>query len=362
MKKIYATFIVIITIAVLSSCGNTDVIYRTPDEVSLSEASYKNPDVGVVHGSEAHFQYLGSLVDFMIRYAELNDQSFLNVVRVKILDEEILYEDVFGVGIYIAVSARRAEILDVFDSDFGVGEIIEIGEIARTRIPIEIGDDIILFGIGYHSETIGLSSLASNVYRVPDTFTYPRSITSSILTRNIPNDMEFENINPHNHLTLTIQDLARIAGLCDSPWPGQSEPATSPSQPLYFTLTFNPNNEEANLITLPPKNVTEGTAVYPLVSNLGLQLDKEGYEFIGWYLDEDFAVAVTETFIMPPNNITIFARWSPTANIWEPLDIQLDPSETLQESTEVQTEPPEIDLEPEEVNLESPEIDLEPAQ
>jgi len=43
---------------------------------------------------------------------------------------------------------------------------------------------------------------------------------------------------------------------------------------------------------------------------------KPGYDFIGWYLDSDFTIPITETFRMPARDVTLYARWQPQA---EPL-------------------------------------------
>jgi len=36
---------------------------------------------------------------------------------------------------------------------------------------------------------------------------------------------------------------------------------------------------------------------------------RAGYNFMGWYLDADFTVAITETFRMPARDATLYARW-----------------------------------------------------
>jgi len=350
----------------LMACNNSGSIYNvTQGEISVREIA-NTIEANYTAGERMSIPGIERLFQFSSRGNEEGFPSY--IIRAKVLDEGIEYGDLIGRqahstrhrGVYTQHRTNTIQILDIFFGDAEIGDIIEIDRLFES-VPLPVGGDVILF---LRSERGYLSPFPSPYaeFIVPEDLAYPQSITSSILTRSIPEDLTLEPLNPRNHLHLTIQDLARIAGLCNSPWPGQSEPATLPSQPLYFTLTFNLNSEEISTTTIQSENVAEGTAVYQLVSNLGLQLDKEGYEFIGWYLDEDFTIAVTETFIMPPNNLTIFARWSPTANIWEPLDIQIDSSEIHQESIEVETEPPEIDLEPEEVDLESPEINLEPAQ
>ena len=130
-------------------------------------------------------------------------------------------------------------------------------------------------------------------------------------------------------------------------WEVSNEPIVPP--PQYFTLTFDLGGwDDVYPNHINPIPVREGAVILPLLSDLWNQLSREGYELSGWIKinnqNQEHHLRTGDT--MPPNNLTLFAQWSPTANIWEPLDIQLDSSEIHQESTEVQAEPPEIDLEP----------------
>ncbi|MCL2854878.1 MAG: hypothetical protein FWE21_04595 [Defluviitaleaceae bacterium] len=150
-----------------------------------------------------------------------------------------------------------------------MGDIIEIDRSYIIPDQLTVGDDIVLF-LSVPSWTEGRKMPdPQGIFRTPPQLSYPQSIISSILTRTIPEDMILEPTRPDNPLSLTIQDLARIAGLCDSPWP----------QPvIYRTVTFTPNANEALLPGFIPTGgmVRANTNPYQILPRGRITIGAEG--------------------------------------------------------------------------------------
>jgi len=149
----------------------------------------------------------------------------IHIVRAEILNERQGYA--YHSGMYIPRLVNSVRITDVFYGDTDVGDTIDIARVIdkpHLTFPIgddfiRVGDDLILFLSVPMWEEAGKLVHSQGAFRTPPQLSYPQSIISSILTRTISEDMILEPLNPRNNLVLTIQDLARIAGLCDSPWP-----------------------------------------------------------------------------------------------------------------------------------------------
>jgi len=50
---------------------------------------------------------------------------------------------------------------------------------------------------------------------------------------------------------------------------------------------------------------------------------RAGYEFMGWYLDENFTVEITDVFRMPARNATLYARWELSMPTYHQLSFNL---------------------------------------
>ncbi|MCL2855964.1 MAG: InlB B-repeat-containing protein, partial [Defluviitaleaceae bacterium] len=66
--------------------------------------------------------------------------------------------------------------------------------------------------------------------------------------------------------------------------------------------------------TIPPITLNTWDAIMDSLElgHLGIPIGnptRTGYHFMGWYLDADFTVAITEVFRMPARNATLYARW-----------------------------------------------------
>jgi len=94
---------------------------------------------------------------------------------------------------------------------------------------------------------------------------------------------------------------------------------TNPTpQQLSFNLnsdpTITPFSASPVPATIPPITLNTWDAIMDSLElgHLGIPIGnptRTGYHFMGWYLDADFTVAITEVFRMPARNATLYARW-----------------------------------------------------
>jgi len=250
------------------------------------------------------------------------------VVRTEILGEAYRYENelygsdraIFLNELYGINIVYRAKILDVFYGDVSAGDIIEISRGAMEIDPFTTGDDLVLFLLvptwteGGHKI---LYNPRQSIYRVPQTLAYPQSIISSLLTRSISEDIVFEPTNPNNELFLTTGDLARIAGISDSPWPEIEDPTPPTMLPQFYEVIFHLGGEpESPVIPSALReyrassgSVPYGNLEYPISVGMGLHPIRPGYNFMGWYLDPNFTERLTIETTMPARDLDLYAKW-----------------------------------------------------
>ncbi|MCL2376267.1 MAG: hypothetical protein FWC76_02610 [Defluviitaleaceae bacterium] len=133
--------------------------------------------------------------------------------------------------IYTIYQLRVLEVFKGYAEVYGVIELMQRGGYFEgryiywsgyNRAPLNIGDDLVLFLHDSRTEGVPFSMHpVQGAYHVPSTMAYPQTIISAIHTQSVNSDLILESIQPYNRLalTLTIEDLSRIAGLSDSPWP-----------------------------------------------------------------------------------------------------------------------------------------------
>jgi len=104
-----------------------------------------------------------------------------------------------------------------------------------------------------------------------------------------------------------------------------AEAALNSPIPIPFTLSFDLNVEQEGIVftSITPNsigpttiNAWEGIVETLTDNHAGFPANGPtmvGYEFIGWYLDDGFTIPLTETFRMPARNVTLYARWQPSA-------------------------------------------------
>lgn len=153
------------------------------------------------------------------------------VVRAEIIDKRIEVVN-SGESIYsipYMYSIYRLRVLDVYKGDIEINNIIEISQrkkrsfvnsgyllewnntlIEYIRIPLEIGDDLILF-LNFVEEFVSQGTVFSdmtNIWifnRVQGVYRY-----TPVEIRIIHDNWVFEPVNPHNNLILTEEDLQQL--------------------------------------------------------------------------------------------------------------------------------------------------------
>jgi len=114
-------------------------------------------------------------------------------------------------------------------------------------------------------------------------------------------------------------------------------PATERMRVPFAAVNTSTVNVAASLVSfvfyLEPVvsiNVNHGTGLYEFVAdNRGGFMDEPvrvGYEFRGWYLDEDLLNPLTVDFVMPVGALTLFAGWDEAA---VPPQVPLPPPEVI---------------------------------
>jgi len=224
-KFLFLAVLLILVIVILGACSNSNEDSVTQDDIETSAHN------GGLHGHEVSFDSVEGLFGAMRFMYNSTAHTWVSyIVRVEILNERLKYMDSTGDG-YFYHTIKSAQVYDVFYGEIYTGDIIEIRIPPTLASPLAIGDDVVLFLVqnkGREGTFPILVSSFQSVYRTPSELAYPQSITSSILTRTLPDELILESVNPYNPIILTVQDLARIAGLCDSPWPGQNQPEMYP--------------------------------------------------------------------------------------------------------------------------------------
>jgi uncharacterized repeat protein (TIGR02543 family) len=96
---------------------------------------------------------------------------------------------------------------------------------------------------------------------------------------------------------------------------------TTLNNPTPFTLNFNLNT---NVDGISPFTTTTPANIQPTTLNAWDEIlntlaenhndfpanpTRDGYTFVGWYLDAEFTTLITDTFRMPARNATLYARW-----------------------------------------------------
>jgi len=245
--------------------------------------------------------------------------SATDVVRVEILDErtemigtwETRPDDIRD-RIYIVNTVNRLKVLEVFYGDSEPGDIIEARQrggqygsenhINQNRLNLTIGDDYVLFLLDNCLENTRPPWLINHLgaYRTPAQLPYPQAILGASQARSISNNLVLQSVYSNNNLTLTVGDLANMAeGIMP--------------QPTLYLLSFNLGHE-ASLDDIEPIYVPRFTNLleYLVNNHSGFPLEgptREGYVFMGWYLDTPTPVLVTEEIPMLGRNTTLYARW-----------------------------------------------------
>ena len=137
------------------------------------------------------------------------------------------------------------------------------------------------------------------------------------------------NNETHPHYSEWWQDaMAKYGHLASQViWPEHPES-------IINRLVFNIGsdlNSRTSPDNIDPIDVPAGFNLpnYLEINHEGFPTDgptRPGYEFAGWYLDDNFTTLLTETFRMPARDVTLHAKWEPDEDkpILPPLPIQID--------------------------------------
>jgi len=214
-KRFLLIALTVLVFFILTACGNLEPHDSTQKDASIGSSSVSMGEIMI-------FRHIEHVFEFLMVFYEEDFAESVHVVRAEMLDERMEHVDISNTGTHEHLPVSRARILDTFLGDTQLGGVIEVvGYNTHSTQPLA-GKDLILF-LTYHPEQASgyhvVITAFQGIYHTPPQLAYPQSIISSILTRTISEDMILEPLSPHNNLVLTVQDLARIAGLCDSPWP-----------------------------------------------------------------------------------------------------------------------------------------------
>jgi len=224
----------IFILTLLASCQGT----RRYDIVENNTDEYDNVQTVTVQGQRMIYTSFDDMFFTSSFIAEEFPGFGMVIARAEILDERVEMIDIMVAtrehlnnpyleSRYMPHTINRIKILEVFFTEMGVRNKIEVGNIIDleriggrygdveyifTRAPISIGDDLIMFLMaGNSSGSVSLLSSVEGVYRVPPALTEHQTIMDITHTRAIPNDLMLQNLHPENDLTLTIGDLVSFA-------------------------------------------------------------------------------------------------------------------------------------------------------
>jgi len=103
--------------------------------------------------------------------------------------------------------------------------------------------------------------------------------------------------------------MEMFGDLYDLPW----VPMPEPRHQLTFTL--NPSTYYHTIPTsITPINIPIGTNILDFLAAHHDDLPinnplKQNHNFMGWYMDDDFTIPLTDTTLMPDYDTTLYARW-----------------------------------------------------
>ena len=132
-----------------------------------------------------------------------------DVVRVEVLDERVDWLNAWleppqGIDPYELYTVHRIRVLDVFQGDAAIGDILEVRQIGgeqddlrvinEDKVPLEVGDDLVLF------------LRASLIENLPSILLNPNQSAYYFTAEN----EALESVNPENDLVLTMEDLSQI--------------------------------------------------------------------------------------------------------------------------------------------------------
>ena len=136
-----------------------------------------------------------------------------------------------------------------------------------------------------YGELIPLSDLESVVYNAINNFGFIGEITDIAMHTLQTAQQTLHSPTPHQ-LTFNLTTGVNT---------------TNPTPNLITPVTLNAWDVIANSLSI------EGMSIYSETHDNAPVM--RGYNFIGWYLDQNFTTPLTPTFRMPPRNVTLYAKW-----------------------------------------------------
>lgn len=223
-KSVYFVFVFTLLIAsfALTACGdNTQSI----DEPSITTRNVRPRELPAI----IHFDYLRfDTTDELL--SEALDFS-AHIVRVEILDERLEVintwlpptsrEDDSGEGfqeLYETFTVNRLKILEVFQSRYQPGDIIEVWQMGgdpmrvnMNKTTLSVGDDLIMFLTDNRNDENRPKSLLNPSQSAYRSHNFADGVLQTVETGGLRGDEVLESVNETNSLILTISDLFRIA-------------------------------------------------------------------------------------------------------------------------------------------------------
>jgi uncharacterized repeat protein (TIGR02543 family) len=88
-------------------------------------------------------------------------------------------------------------------------------------------------------------------------------------------------------------------------------PQVMPESELTFYMRWYPNSYSVHFVTNGGAAITSVLVEYKTSYNLP-DANAIGYDFAGWYLDEDLSIPIASVESMPAHSVTVYAKWTPS--------------------------------------------------
>ena len=208
MKKLFLATVIAVILMVIAACGN---------ETLAENVNSLNDNEVEIDGDSEDVETIWVMADYP-HYDSISHLAYYatDVVRVEILDERVEWLNTWieapppEIYPYDLYTIYRIKVLDVFQGDAEIGDILEVRQIGgeydglrvinEDEVPLAIGDDLVLFLRASYIENF--PSLLLNPYQ--SAYYYTSEGEYFVVNEDL------ESVNPENDLVLTTDDLMEI--------------------------------------------------------------------------------------------------------------------------------------------------------